>query len=116
MRSKSLIGFIFLLASPICLACDNATESYFAWANLKVFPEKVSAPLSKAEAERREKAGEAYYIQLVCDSGDVLMLTKRHQQQIFFQIDYLSDADGIYGKLTTNSNGKVTEYVHRKKP
>jgi len=114
---KIILTIVILLLRPsVCLACDNATESYFSSANLKVFPERVYDPIDKAEAERREKAGKAYYIQLVCDSGDVLMLTKRYQKKILFQFDYLDNADGIYGKLITDANGKVSEYDSRKKP
>jgi len=94
--------------------CDNATERFYSWANLKVFPEKVSGELSSEEAKRRELNGEAYYIQLVCDSGDILMLTKRLNGKVFFQIDYLDNTKGIYGKITTNSEGKTTKYVHPK--
>jgi len=103
-----------LFLSVSSLACDNATESFYSWANLKVFPEKVSGEISNEEAKRREVNGEAYYIQLVCDSGDVMMLTKRFKGKVFFQIDYLDNAKGTYGKITTNSEGKSTKYVHEK--
>jgi len=97
-----------LFFSSYCFACDNATEKYYSWANLKVFPEQVSGSIDKAEAQKRESKGEAYYIQLVCDSGDVLMLTKRLDRKVFFQIDYL----GKSGKITTAADGTVTKYVH----
>ncbi|WP_045859843.1 hypothetical protein [Teredinibacter purpureus] len=102
-----------MLFSGYSFSCDNATETYYTWANLKVFPETVSSPITKAEAERKESKGEAYYMQLVCDSGDLLMLTKRLNGAVFFQIDYLDNAEGIYGKITTNSNGDTTKYVRR---
>lgn len=105
---------LIVLLSVNSFGCDNATESFYSWANLKVFPEKVSGEISREEAKRREINGEAYYVQLVCDSGDVLMLKKRFNGEIFFQIDYLDNAKGIYGKITTNSEGKTTKYVHEK--
>jgi hypothetical protein len=101
-----------LFLSVNSFGCDNATESFYTWANLKVFPEKVSGEISSEEAKQREVNGEAYYVQLVCDSGDVLMLTKRLNGEVFFQIDYLDNAQGIYGKITTNAEGKTTKYVH----
>ena len=103
-----------LFLSVNSFGCDNATEKFYSWANLKVFPEKVSNQISNAEAQKREHSGKSYYVQLVCDSGDILMLTKRLNGKVFFQIDYLDNAKGIYGKITTNSEGKITEYVHDK--
>lgn len=108
-----IFSIFSMFISAYSFGCDNATEKYYTWASLKVFPEKVSSPITKAEAERKELNGEAYYIQLICDSGDVLMLTKRLNGAVFFQIDYLDNAEGIYGKITTNSNGDTTKYVHR---
>ncbi|WP_045856590.1 hypothetical protein [Teredinibacter purpureus] len=106
--------FLSLFVSVNSFSCDNATEKYYSWANLKVFPEKVSGQIDKVEAEKREANGDAYYIQLVCDSGDILMLTKRFDSKVFFQIEYLDNSDGIYGKTITNSEGKTTKYVHGK--
>jgi len=96
---------LFFLFSFSCLGCDNATIKYFSWANLKVFPEQVSNPITKEEADKREAKGEAYYMQLICDSGEIMQLTKRWNQKVFFQIDYLGDS----GKITTDINGKVTK-------
>ena len=103
-----IFAILSLFISSYCFGCDNATENYYSWANLKVFPEKVSGSIDEKEARRRESKGEAYYIQLVCDSGDVLMLTKRLNGKVFFQIDYL----GKSGKITTAADGTVTKYVH----
>ncbi|WP_188149380.1 hypothetical protein [Teredinibacter waterburyi] len=104
-----LVLSVFLSVNSF--GCDNAAEEFYSWANLKVFPEEVSGELSSEEVARCKSKGKAYYVQLVCDSGDILMLTKWLDGKVFFQIEYLDDAKGIYGKVTTNSEGKATKYV-----
>ncbi|WP_261841161.1 hypothetical protein [Aliamphritea ceti] len=94
----------------VVLACDNAVETTYAAAGLKVFPEVVAEAIDEKEIARKRNDGEGYYVQLVCDSGEVLMLTKYIGKNMFFRIEYIYETKGLIGKRTTKSNGEVKEY------
>ena len=106
------IAVFFLLAflPEAILACDNAVAKAYAGAGLKVFPEVVSEAIDKKEVARKRKDGEGYYVQLVCDSGDILMLTRYIGKNMFFEIEYIYETKSIVGKRTAKSNGEVSEY------
>jgi len=92
------------------LACDNVIATAYASAGLKVFPEVVSEEIDEKEVEWKRKGGVGYYVQLVCDSGDILKLTKYIGKDLFFEIEYIYEAKDLIGKRTTKSNGEVNEY------
>jgi hypothetical protein len=99
--------------SEMVLACDNAVQKSYAGAGLKVFPEVVSEAIDDDEVARKKKAGEGYYVQLVCDSGEVLMLTKYVGKEKFFEIEYIYETRGLIGKRITKSSGEVSEYFSK---
>ncbi len=105
----AVLVFSFFLSNTT-LGCDNVVEKTYAWAGLKVFPEVVSEAIDKKEVARKIKDGEGYYVQQVCGTGEVLMLTKYIGRDMFFQIEYIYESKGLVGKRTTKSNGEVVEY------
>jgi hypothetical protein len=110
MKFKLIIFLSCAFITPNLFACDNATESYFSWANLKVVPANMSDPLDKIDIQKRKRSGESYYVQLSCDSGEVISVTKYLKGRVFISYEYLHQTDGRILILTTNPEGKVSKY------
>ncbi|WP_445362203.1 hypothetical protein ACJJIQ_13830 [Microbulbifer sp. ANSA003] len=102
--------FLSAFLPEVASSCGNNTEQAYAGAGLKIFPEVVTEAIDEKEVARKIREGEGYYIQLVCDSGEVLKLTKYIGKEKFFEIEYLYEDKVLIGKRTTKSNGEVFEY------
>lgn len=104
MNIKKIALLISLLSWHLqSMACDNSTLKYFSWAGLKTTPASMSGQITEAEARKRHDNGEAYYSQLTCNDGDVLSVTKYYDGKVFFNIDYMHQADGSIMVQVTKS-------------
>jgi hypothetical protein len=80
---------ITILAAAAC-ATDSANNRvrYYYSAVLKTHPVKPRGEISAAEAQKRESAGESYYVAKFDNHGRLISLEKRLRGDSFFEFTY----------------------------